>query len=151
VPSGIPNENLAVVGGGPRHEVLEVRERYLAAAAIERTAVSNGSRADFPTHLEGVMAAQVGKTVNEFEDVVRTVVLREAGTATSAAGEVRQRNVCETAYRLRRTVTERYAVIRLTITRALAVRSFEFLIEMVEAETQRIHDRRTFCVVPLRS
>ena len=97
------------------------------------------------------MAAQVGKTVNEFEDVIRTVVLREARTATNAAGEVRQGNVCETAYRLRRTVTEWYAVIRLTIARTLAVRSFEFLIEVVESETQRIHDGRTFCVVPLRS
>src|SRR6266571_2848127 len=151
MPARVANENLSRTGGRPGHEVFQRVECDLAAAAVECASAADGSITDLASHLEGVMAAQIRNVIDELEDVIRAIVLGEAGAATDAAGEVRQCDVRKPADGFRCAVPERDAVVGLAISRALAIRSFEPLIKAVIAKPKCIYDGGIRDVIPLRS
>src|SRR5581483_11782513 len=88
----IANKNLSVGGRYTGHKVLElskttcgVSESGLPAAAIEGAARANARMAVLDAKLHVVFALQVRQPVDELEDVVRPVILGEAGTAANGA------------------------------------------------------------------
>ena len=151
VPARVANENLSIAAARPGHEVFQRAESDLATAAVECASVPDACTAGLASHLEGVMSAQIRNVIDELEDVIRAIVLGEAGAATDAAGEVGQRDVRKPADGFRCAVAEGNAVVGLAIARTLAIRCFEPLIKPVITKSERIDDGRTGDIVPLRS
>src|SRR5437016_10628163 len=135
MPARIADENLSVACGCTGHEVFQSAESHLAAAAVECASVADRRVAVLTAHLEGVPAAQNGQIIDVLENVVRPIVLRETGAATDLAGKGAQSDVGKTAVRLRRTVTEGDAIVRLTVSRARAVGGLEPLIKPAVPES----------------
>src|SRR5438309_9238303 len=150
MPARITDEDLSIAGGRSRHEVFQRAESHLPPAAIESAPVADRGVAVLASHLEGMAATQNRKIIDVFQDVVRTIVLGEAGAATDTTGEVRQSDVREATVRLRCAVAEGNAIVRRA-SRAGTVRSFKELIKPVKAKPQSVDYRRALRVVPLQA
>src|SRR5262249_3160379 len=134
----IAYKDLPSAGCRAGHETFECGECHLAAAAIERASVPNRSAPEFAAHFEVVVTAQVRNAVNELQNVVRAIVLREAGAAADAAREIGQCDIGKAAIRFRSAITERNSVVRLPISGSRTIGCFKRLIKAVVTKPERV-------------